>query len=277
VRKSCSLYLEGIIATWNKGAERIFGYAAEDVIGKSILILIPADRQNEEPIILEQIRRGERIDHYDTVRLRKDGSLIDISLTISPIKNEQGSIIGASKIARDITDRKRQDRFITLLSREVDHRAKNLLAVVQAAVTLTTGDTAEQVKAAISGRIQALANAHNLLALSHWEGAPLNTIIQQELAAYCREEGSPAVITCPSKMLGPQAAQSIAVVLHELVTNAVKYGALSVPAGRVRVECSLKPNQDLLIHWTETEGPKVTPPSREGFGTRVRSFSKPVI
>ena len=223
--------LEGIVATWNQGAERIFGYAAEEIIGKPILILIPADRQTEEPFILERIRRGEPVDHYDTVRMRKDGGLIDVSLTVSPIRDEQGSIIGASKIARDVTDRKRQEKFITLLSREVDHRAKNLLAVVQAAVTLTTGDTAEQVKAAISGRIQALANAHNLLALTHWEGAPLNTIVQQELAAYCGEEDSRAEVTCPDKMLGPQAAQSIAVVLHELVTNAVKYGALSVPRG----------------------------------------------
>ena len=261
--------LEGIVATWNQGAERIFGYAAEEIIGKPILILIPADRQTEEPFILERIRRGEPVDHYDTVRMRKDGGLIDVSLTVSPIRDEQGSIIGASKIARDVTDRKRQEKFITLLSREVDHRAKNLLAVVQAAVTLTTGDTAEQVKAAISGRIQALANAHNLLALTHWEGAPLNTIVQQELAAYCGEEDCRAEVTCPDKMLGPQAAQSIAVVLHELVTNAVKYGALSARSGRVRVECSLKPNQDLLIHWTEMEGPKVTPPSREGFGTRA--------
>ena len=77
------------------------------------------------------------------------------------------------------------------------------------------------------------------------------------------------MISCPSKTLGPQAAQSIAVVLHELATNAVKYGALSVPAGRVRIEWSLKPNQDLKIRWTETEGPKVMPPSREGFGTRA--------
>jgi PAS domain S-box-containing protein len=261
--------LNGIVVTWNKGAERIFGYAAEEIIGKPILILIPADRQNEEPLILDRIRRGERIDHYDTVRVRKDGSHIDISLTVSPIKDDQGRVIGASKIARDVTDRKRQERFITLLSREVDHRAKNLLAVVQATVALSAGDTAEDVKAAISGRIQALANAHNLLALSHWEGASLNSIIQQELAAYCGEEDSRAVITGPSQILGPQAAQSIAVVLHELATNAVKYGALSVPAGRVRVEWSLKPNQDLSICWTESEGPKVTPPSREGFGTRV--------
>ena len=261
--------LNGVVVTWNKGAERIFGYAAEEIIGKPISILIPSDRENEESLILERIRRGERIDHYDTVRMRKDGSLIDISLTVSPIKDEQGRVMGASKIARDITDRKRQERFITLLSREVDHRAKNLLAVVQATVALTAGDTAEEVKAAISGRIQALANAHNLLALSHWEGASLNSIIQQELAAYCGEEGFRAVITGPSKILGPQAAQSIAIVIHELATNAAKYGALSVPAGLVRVEWSLKQNQDLIICWTETEGPKVMPPSREGFGTRA--------
>jgi PAS domain S-box-containing protein len=261
--------LEGIVATWNKGAERIFGYAAEEIVGKPISILIPADRQNEEPLILDRIRRGERIDHYDTVRMRKDGSLIDISLTVSPIKDEQGRVIGASKIARDVTERKRQERFITLLSREVDHRAKNLLAVVQATVVLTTGDTGEEVKAAISGRIQALANAHNLLAVSRWEGASLDSIIQHELAAYCGEHDSRVVISGPSKILGPQAAQSIAIVIHELATNALKYGALSVPEGRARVEWSLKPNQDLNICWTETERPKVIPPSREGFGTRA--------
>ena len=261
--------LNGIVVTWNKGAERIFGYAAEEIVGRPISILIPADRENEEPLILDRIRRGERIDHYDTVRIRKDGSLIDISLSVSPIKDEQDRVIGASKIARDITDRKRQERFISLLSHEVDHRAKNLLAVVQATVSLSAGDTAEEVKAAIGGRIQALANAHNLLALSHWEGASLNSIIQQELAAYCSEKGSRTTISGPSKTLGPPAAQSIAVVFHELATNAVKYGALSVPEGRVRIEWSLKPNQDLIIFWTEMEGPKVMPPSREGFGTRA--------
>jgi PAS domain S-box-containing protein len=120
--------LEGIVATWNKGAEKIFGYAAEEIIGKSISIVFPSDRENEETLILERIRRGERMDHYETVRRRKDGILIDISLTVSPIKDEQGTVIGASKIARDVTDRKRQERFITLLSNEVDHRAKNLLA-----------------------------------------------------------------------------------------------------------------------------------------------------
>src|SRR6266704_2422110 len=96
--------LNGIITSWNRGAEQLFNYTAEEVIGKPVTILIPADRQDEEPGILERVRRGERIDHYETVRRRKDGSLVEISLTVSPVKNAEGWIIGVSKIARDITE-----------------------------------------------------------------------------------------------------------------------------------------------------------------------------
>jgi len=101
--------LNGIVTSWNKGAERLFGYTADEVIGRSITIIIPPDRLNEEPEILSRLQRGERIEHYETIRRRKDGSLLDISLTISPVKDAQGSIIGASKIARDITERKRAE------------------------------------------------------------------------------------------------------------------------------------------------------------------------
>ena len=102
--------LNGIITSWNAAAERLFGYKPEEILGKSILTLIPADRQHEEPRILERIRRGERIDHYETVRQRKDGSLFDISVTVSPLKDQDGKIVGASKIARDITERIQTDR-----------------------------------------------------------------------------------------------------------------------------------------------------------------------
>jgi PAS domain S-box-containing protein len=98
--------LEGIVMSWNKAAERIFGHSAEEMIGQSILKIIPADRKDEEMQILARIQRGERVDHYETKRQHKDGTLIDVSLTISPIRNAQGVIVGASKIARDITDRK---------------------------------------------------------------------------------------------------------------------------------------------------------------------------
>ena len=102
--------LDSIITSWNKGAERIFGYTAEEVIGKPVTILIPADHPDEEPAILARLRAGERIEHYETVRVRKDGTLINISLTVSPIRGPDGKIIGASKIARDITDRKRAEK-----------------------------------------------------------------------------------------------------------------------------------------------------------------------
>ena len=107
--------LNGIITSWNGGAERLFGYRAEEVIGRPITILIPEDRIDEEPEIIGRVRRGERVDHYDTVRRRKDGSLVDISLTVSPLKDANGRIVGASKIARDITERKRAQEQQKLL------------------------------------------------------------------------------------------------------------------------------------------------------------------
>jgi PAS domain S-box-containing protein len=140
--------LNSIITSWNKGAERLFGYMADEVIGKPITILIPPERQDEEPAILAQIRRGQRVEPYETVRVRKHGSLIDISLTVSPVRNAQGEIIGASKIARDIAERKRAEKQIALLAREAEHRAKNVLATVQATVHLSHADTLNGLKRA---------------------------------------------------------------------------------------------------------------------------------
>lgn len=261
--------LNGIITSWNKAAEKLFGYAAEEIIGKPVLTLIPPERENEEVLILDRIRRGDRVEHYDTARVRKDGSLVDVSLTVSPIKDGDGKIIGASKIARNITERKRNDAFVTLLSREVDHRAKNLLATVQATVNLTEGETPQDIKNAISGRIRALANAHTLLAKSRWEGASLESLAKQELAPYCGEENSRVLFSGPNLALGPKAAQSVAMVLHELATNAAKYGSLSVVTGHVRIAWSITAGGDLALQWNEKGGPKVSSPSRQGFGTRV--------
>jgi len=261
--------LNGIITSWNECAERIFGYMAEDVIGEPITMLIPPDRLDEEPKILERIRRGGRVEHYETVRQRKDGSKIDISLTISPVKNAEGKIVGASKIARDITERKRTEAQVAVLAREAEHRAKNILATVQATVHLSQSDTPDGLKHAIEGRIQALANVHSLFVESRWMGAELRTLVTQELAAYCRE-GEPRVrIGGPNVLLKSDTAQAIAVTLHELATNAAKFGALSVPDGHVHVEWSCGEDEPLILRWTETGGPPVNPPARKGFGTRV--------
>jgi len=127
----------------------------------------------EEPTLLERIRRGERIKHYETVSRRKDGSPVDVSLTISPIKNAGGKVVGVSKIARDITERKRSEAQIAILAREAEHRAKNVLALVGATVNLSQSDTPDGLKRAIQGRLQALANVHALFVQSRWIGAEL--------------------------------------------------------------------------------------------------------
>ena len=127
--------VNGIVTSWNNGAKRLFGYTADEMIGKPIITLVPPDRHNEEPDILARIRRGERVEHYETVRQRKDGTLVDISLTVSPLKDAAGKVVGASKVARDVTEHKLAQERQELLTREIQHRTKNLFAVVQAVVS----------------------------------------------------------------------------------------------------------------------------------------------
>jgi two-component system, chemotaxis family, CheB/CheR fusion protein len=261
--------LNGIIETWNKGAERLFGYGAEEVIGKSITIIIPPERQHEEVSILDRIRRGEPIDHFETQRCRKDGSLVDISLTISPVTDETGKVVGASKIARDITEQKRREQQISLLAREADHRTNNLLAVAQATVHLTHAESAPDLKKAIEGRLRALANAHGMLARSRWAGADLHQLVAMELSPYFRDGDPRAQIDGPNVLLKPEMAQAVAMAVHELATNAVKYGALSTASGRVRVQWLLQGASKLHVSWKEAGGPAVKVPSKEGFGTRA--------
>jgi PAS domain S-box-containing protein len=260
--------LRGTITSWNRGAERIFGYAAEEVIGKPGTILIPADRRDEEPRILGQIRAGEKVEHYETVRQHKDGSLIEISLSVSPVRDELGTIIGSSKIARDITQRKNIERHTAVLAREAEHRTRNILATVSATVELSQADTPEGLKAVIRGRIQALANAHALFVESRWTGAELTRLVAQELSPY-QTGGERARIEGPSILLDPTAAQALAVTVHELATNAAKYGALSKPGGKLHIAWSRSSTDSITILWTELDGPPVMPPTRKGFGSRV--------
>jgi len=261
--------LDGIITSWNTGAARVFGYTAEEAIGQPITIVIPQDRQGEEREILTRIRRGERIDHFETIRQRKHGSLIVVSLTVSPVKNAEGKIVGASKIARDITEQKSNQERIATLGREAEHRSKNLLATVQATVNLSQADTAEGLKNAIGGRIQALANVHSLFAQSRWIGAELSTLATQELSPYRRDNEARVRIDGPQVLLEPNTAQMVAVILHELATNAVKYGALAAAGGRIEVNWSHPGDGWLTLCWIERGGPPVEPPARQGFGHRV--------
>ena len=262
--------LNGVITTWNPGAEHLFGYTAPEVVGKPITILIPPDRHTEEPEILARIRRGERVDHYETVRVRKDGALIDISLTISPVKDAWGKVIGASKVARDITERKRAQKRHDLLAQELHHRTKNLFAVVQAIVSRSFAGkrSVEDARTAVLDRLHSLAQTHVMLIEKEWQGADIGEVVRAEMSPYAGR----VTIEGPSVALSAKAAQNFGLAVHELATNAAKHGALSNSVGHVHIIWSVpQPNGSRLFSfsWQERGGPQVVPPARKGFGSAV--------
>lgn len=156
--------LNGVITTWNKAAERLFGFSAAEAVGRPVTILIPEDRLDEEPGILARIRAGERIEHFETIRRHKNGTFIDISLTISPIRDRDGRIIGASKIARDISERRRAAEHQDLLLREMHHRVKNLFAITSSIITLAArnASSAAALAADMKNRLVSLSLAHEM-------------------------------------------------------------------------------------------------------------------
>jgi PAS domain S-box-containing protein len=274
--------LDGIIRTWNPGAERLFGYTAEEVIGKPITVYIPVDRHDEGSHTLSRIARGERVDPYETVRRSKDGSLVEVSVTPSPLKNAEGRIIGLSSIARDITARRRAQEQQNLLIREMSHRVKNLFAVASGLVTLSARSacTPADMAEAVRDRLCALARAHGLTrpGLIDGDGKPcqdttLHALVQTILAPYVDpqrfEDHGFFIITGPCLPIGGNAVTSIALVMHELATNAAKYGALSSPGGYIHIDWSVQ-KDELLLTWKERGGPSLDGPAeREGFGNSL--------
>ncbi|MGA7663866.1 MAG: PAS domain S-box protein, partial [Pseudolabrys sp.] len=168
--------LDGVITSWNRGAERVFGYSAGEVVGQPITMVIPEDRQSEEREVLTRIGRGERIDHYETVRQRKDGSLIVVSLSVSPVKNAEGKIVGASKIARDITEQRRGQEQIATLAREatvgqlsasIAHEIRQplagILASAQAALRWLEKANVEEVRENLNGIVSDGQRANDII------------------------------------------------------------------------------------------------------------------
>lgn len=265
--------LNGIVTSWNAGAERIFGYTAEEMVGQPIMLLIPAGRENEEPAILARIRRGERVSHYETLRRHKDGHLLNISLSISPVRGADGKIVGASKIARDITERKQLEEARRALSLEINHRTKNLLAVVEALIRQTAAHgSPEDFVRRISQRLRALAANQDLLVEGSWRGAEMGDLVRAQLAHIDQMLGSRVKLNGDPVVVTPPAAQALGMAFHELATNALKYGALSGERGHVNISWRIDAvgeEPELTVTWRESGGPAVIPPGRAGFGTTI--------
>jgi two-component system CheB/CheR fusion protein len=265
---------DGTISSWNSGAETIFGYSAAEAIGQPFSILVPKDQADEVPQILEKLRRGERVEHIEIDRVRKDGARIDVSLTISPVRDPHGKVIAASTIARDFTERKRAEDHRTLLMAELDHRVKNILMVVSSLVsqTLLSTGSAESFAEEIQGRVQALSRVHSLLNVHGQTYAELRHIVESEFGIYGGDRHRLVIEDKARVCLTGRTTQAMAMALHELTTNAAKYGALSGARGRVTLSWEVANSAEparLLLKWVESGGPAVKRPVRRGFGSQL--------
>ncbi|MBL8593318.1 MAG: PAS domain S-box protein [Devosia sp.] len=265
--------LNSVITDWNPAAERMFGYTAAEAIGRSITMLIPPHLMSEETDIIRRIRANERIESYETVRLRKDGSTVFVSLTVSPIRNTRGEVVGASKIARDVTQTKESERRIRVLLREINHRVKNQYAVILSLIRETglSSVSIDEFQAKIRTRIASLAASHDLLVRSEWTGSTLAELVKAQLSPFGHEEL--VTISGPLVSISPNAVQNLGMAFHELGTNSAKYGVLAGRGGTVTVSWSLGRGAapELKVTWDEVfdEPLEPEPQGGRGFGTVV--------
>ncbi len=264
---------EGLIETWWPGAEAVFGWSAAEVVGQSVAIAFTQeDRATGAP--QQELATAHAEGHAPDVRwhLRKDGSRVFIEGSTVALRGMDGSLRGFLKVGQDVTGRKAAEERQALLAREVDHRAKNALAVVQATLRLTQAPDVASFRQTALGRVAALARAQTLLAEDRWRGADLRMLVEGELAPFVGEHGPRIGLSGAPVVLPPGAAQPVAMALHELATNAVKHGALSTPGGSVSVSWQLDDGsgETLRLRWAEAGGPVIAgAPTRRGFGSRV--------
>ena len=231
-------------------------------------ILFPPLQESNPTLTHARLLEEKRL-HHETVRISKFGKLIDVAISVAPIQNADGEVEGISVIARDISARKRAEEHQRTLHAELDHRVKNVLATVKAIIAQTQETTSTQADfvSGLDHRITSMASTHALLSQGHWVGAALSEIVDIEFAPYGNAE-----VGGPSVTLKAEAAQVVAMVLHELTTNAAKYGAFSNQKGRVSLKWWWQENGSharLAIDWQETGGPSVVTPIRYGYGTSM--------
>jgi PAS domain S-box-containing protein len=252
---------------WDEGQYRIFGVDPKTfvVTSASVQALIHLDDVDDLRKAMAQFPKGGRSYEAEFRIIRPDGEIRWCVGTAAATIDNDGRVVRVSGVTVDITERKRAEERQNLLAREVDHRAKNALALAQSIVRLTRGDNVKSYIQAVEGRISALARVHTILSLSSWQGAEVRKLVDEELAPYSASDQ--IAFSGASIQLQPATAQTLALALHELVTNSAKYGALSMLSGRLSIKWENRADT-LQMLWEERGGPPVEKPSSRGFGTR---------
>jgi PAS domain S-box-containing protein len=252
---------------WDEGQFRIFGVDSQTfvVTATSIQALLHPDDLDELRKAIAHFTKGATTYEAEFRINRPDGETRWCVGTAAATTDKTGRIIRVSGVTVDITERKLAEERQNLLAREVDHRAKNALALAQSIVRLTRGDDVKSYVQAVEGRISALARVHTILSLSSWQGAEIGKLVDEELAPYSTSD---QIAFCGADIeLQPATAQTLALALHELVTNSAKYGALSTLSGRLSIKWNIEADV-LQMVWEEKDGPIVEKPVSRGFGTR---------
>jgi PAS domain S-box-containing protein len=257
---------------WDEGPYRIFGVDPahfEPTVERIEAMMHPDDRKKSS--VADLVALGGSRFQVEFRLVRPNGEVRWCYGAGIILRDATGKAVRVNGVTVDITDRKRAEERQVLLAREVDHRAKNTLAVVLSMLRLTRAPTTKDFIAAVEGRVHALAATHNLLSATRWEGADLGKIVEEEMAPYHANHRQRVITRGPAVVLLPATAQAMALALHELATNAAKYGALSAPDGRVEIAWRVAPGggKSFELTWTESGGPTVAEPSRTGFGTRM--------
>lgn len=276
------LDLDGLVTIWNRGAEAILGWSEEEMIGNpAALFFTPEDRQAGVPHgeMQTAIKKGHASD--ERWHIKKDDSRFWATGEMMPLKDEAGAVQGFVKILRDQTQRRLAEERQTLLTQELAHRVKNTLAIVQAisSQTLIEGIPFAEARSSFNARLMALARAHDVLMHGSWTEASLLELVAGAAELHGNQSPGRFIFAGPDIRIGPRAALAFALVLHEMCTNAVKYGALSVPDGKVSVLWEAiedATDSELWFRWEENGGPQVSPPTKRGFGSRLieHSFSQ---
>jgi PAS domain S-box-containing protein len=259
---------------WDDGQYGIFGVSRKHfgVTAENVRALIhPEDWQRLQGTLEILLKDRKPIQNEFRVK-RPNGDIRWCIGTAAPNLDRSGRVARISGVTVDITERKMAEERQTLLAREVDHRAKNALALVQSIVRLTRASDIAAYTTAVEGRIRALSRAHTILSLSRWQGVDMRGLVEEELAPYRTGEVAKVETSGPNVSLQPAAAQSLALALHELVTNAAKYGALSSISGHVSLTWDLG-SSTLDLKWVESGGPPAQPPLSPGFGTKIITAS----
>nr|WP_294544719.1 CheR family methyltransferase [uncultured Rhodopila sp.] len=265
--------MDGIITSWNAGAAKLFGYAAAEAIGQPIGDVLKGPQPRNWASLIKSLDESEPAADFDSVKTTRNGGTVEVSITVSPLRDSDGKVVGGSVVARDISERRAAEQKAALLLSELDHRVKNILAIVSAIVTQTlrTSESPEAFAEEIQGRIGAIAKAHGLLTQSGHGELLLQALILTELAPYERGAGN-IEVGGSAVSLTPKAGLALAMAIHELASNAAKYGSLSNGSGSLSVTWAVeqRPHGPVLaLNWSETGGPVVRPPTRRGFGSTL--------